>query len=167
MQSTQQAAVWHRPMVHVAELARLSPDPSSQNAATLFDQDLHPVAEAVNEFPFGVAYSEARWERPTKYAYIEHAERGSIYAAARAGVATEGLTMVCLWAACPDCARAIIQAGISRLVTMRPTEQGAHAGWDDGIAVAMGMLAEARVQVEYLDGPLGVTVRRNGRDILC
>lgn len=159
---------WTEQLTNVARFALLSPDPSSQNAGALSNgTDLLVLTLDVNRFPQNVHYSPERWERPTKYQYIEHAERNAIYSAARYGIATRGLTLVCLWAACPDCARAIIQAGLERLVTLQPNEDGKHAGWDDGIKVAMGMLAEAGVKVEYIDGPLGVTVRRNGKDFSC
>lgn len=150
--------------------AHFSPDPSSQNAAVLVPEGAWEpsiLTASVNEFPQRVRYSDERWERPIKYSYIEHAERNAIYFAARYGVKTRWSTMICLWAACPDCARAIIQADILRLVTLRPTEDGAHSGWDDGIKLAMDMLHESGVKVEYIDGPLGVTVRRNGKDFLC
>ena len=41
-----------------------------------------------------------------------HAERNAIYAAAREGIRLEGSTIFTPGLPCPDCARAIIQAGI-------------------------------------------------------
>ena len=55
---------------------------------------------------------EERQERPEKYYWFEHAERNSIYNAARIGVSTKGskMYMTC-GVPCADCARAIINAG--------------------------------------------------------
>lgn len=93
-------------------------DPSTQNGCVLVRPDIQEVVSyGANHFPEGVESSDARWERPLKYAYVEHAERNAIYSAARRGIKTKGLHMYCYWAACADCARAIIQAGITRLVT--------------------------------------------------
>ena len=39
-----------------------------------------------NTFPKGVKSSKERLERPLKYFYIEHAERGAVYEAAKLGV---------------------------------------------------------------------------------
>lgn len=159
--------MWHEEMVFVAERSRLSYDPSSKNAACLaLDGSLLSVTLAVNSIPTRVHNRPDRWDRPQKYKYVEHAERGCIYHAAALGIPTKGCTMVALWAACSDCARAIICAEIKELVTMRPSEEGAHPGWDDDIKIAMEMLSEAKVNVVYLDDILGVSVRRNGHEIM-
>ncbi len=136
--------------------ATFSPDQSSQIAAILVSEVGSPIwcTLSVNEFPTGVGYSDERWERPGKYSWIEHGERNAIYAAARAGIQTEGLTMVAAWAACADCARAIIQSGISKLVTHIP-EGADHDRWVASIAVAMTMLSEAGVEVVNVTGQLG------------
>src|ERR1039457_5514978 len=54
--------------------------------------------------------------RPTKYLWIEHAERNAICNAARAGTATEGCTIYVEIMPCMDCARAVVQAGITQVV---------------------------------------------------
>jgi dCMP deaminase len=146
-----------------------SPDPSTQNAAILCDHvrgHLIPLEHtlAVNDFPRGVHHHPERWERPNKYAFVEHAERASIYMAARGGVHTTGLIMVCPWAACADCARAIIAAGIRRLITHRQAHDRSPQRWTDSIDVAHLMLAEAGVTIDWHDGQLGDTppVRHSG-----
>lgn len=152
--------------------AAASPDPSTQNGAALVAT--HParpgggivIADtwSVNRFPDGVAYLPERWERPLKYAIIEHAERNSIFAAARSGISTDGLVMVCPWAACADCARAIIQAGITSLVTHRQAHDRSPQSWRDSIAVAFEMLDEAGVSVQMIDAVLDApTVRHTGQ----
>lgn len=148
-------------------LARESPDPSTQNAAFLATPDgtLLRTTAAVNEFPLGVEYTAERWERPLKYQLIEHAERNALFAAARHGIATRGLVLVCPWAACSDCARAIIQCGVAELITLRPVKGDTHERWDASVAVAMRMLDEAGVRVRYFDSPIGEglpKIRRNG-----
>lgn len=130
-----------------------SPDPSTQNAAVLVNpwRGVAVKTLSVNRFPDGVQENPDRWERPTKYAYVEHAERNAIYAAARHGIATEKMLLVAVWAACTDCARAIIQAGISTLVRYHATS---HAHWHESTKIADEMLAEAGVGVITLDFPL-------------
>ena len=145
------------------QLAYASIDPSTQNAAFLAHTNGQPVfgTTAWNRFPNGILHHADRWERPVKYSYVEHAERGCIYEAAKHGIPTKGATMVCPWAACPDCARGIICSGISRLVRHQ-VEDSAH--WADAIAVADQMLAEAGVEVITIYGSLhtDLQVRRNG-----
>jgi dCMP deaminase len=64
---------------------------------------------------------ESRLERPEKYYWFEHAERNLIFNAARIGVPLEGCTLI-VWPLypCMDCARAIVQSGIVRVVTQGP-----------------------------------------------
>jgi deoxycytidylate deaminase len=51
-----------------------------------------------------------------RYHLIEHAERAAIFIALLDGQSIEGATMYCTRYPCSDCARAIVWAGISRLV---------------------------------------------------
>ena len=140
-----------------------SPDPSTQNGAVVVDRWGKIVAGGVNDFPPGVAQTAERWERPAKYAYVEHAERSALF---NAGGAARGSTLVCCWAACPDCARAIILHGCQRLVTHAESrELRGGSSWDEGIAVADQMLAEAGVELVLWRGRLGIEglqVRRGG-----
>jgi dCMP deaminase len=155
-----------RPLLRLAATAALSsPDPTTQNGALLVSGTTAlPTTFSCNDFPTGVDYSLARWSRPLKYDFVEHAERNAIYAAARQGISTLGLTLVCYRAACADCARAIIQAGIARLVTVTPDQKITNPRWTSSILSASSMLQEAGIEVIYLDGPLGEVspIRRNG-----
>ena len=54
--------------------------------------------------------------RPEKYNWIEHAERNAIYSAAKTGIALENATIYVELMPCVECARTIIQAGISEVV---------------------------------------------------
>jgi dCMP deaminase len=77
-----------------------------------------------NGFPRGVNDEvEARFERPLKYMWTEHAERNAIYNSSRMGLSLEGCTMYLNGDhgfPCTDCARAIIQCGIKFLVGLAP-----------------------------------------------
>ncbi len=149
-----------------------SPDPSTQNGALLVDFRDNSlgrvVCSGVNEFPHGVTMTYERGAPENKLTYTEHAERNAIYSAAREGIKTAGLTMFCSWAACAECARAIILAGIAELVTHR-LPGVPHSRWDASIAAGMEMLNESGVQVRWIDGKLDPTnghkVRRNGVEV--
>ena len=145
--------------------AQYSPDPSTQVAAMVLDRDGAILSLAKNEFPLGVLYLPERWERPGKYKYIEHAERNSLYECAQLGFATGGATMVAPWAACADCARAIIQCGLARLVRHKQAGDRSPAFWAEEIAYADTMLAEAGVEVIDVDADLssGVELLHSGQ----
>lgn len=138
-------------------VSRDSPDPSTQNGALLWNPKGELIGVDYNRFPEGVEYTAERWERPLKYEVIEHAERNAIFWAAAAGRKTLNSTLVVPWAACSDCARAIIQAGVKRLV--RHKAATAHSNeiaapgkdWSGSITTADTMLYEAGVEVIDLD----------------
>ena len=136
--------------------AKSSPDPSTQNAALLVNDAGSIIAKAVNEFPYGVKYTPERWERPLKYKIIEHAERNVLFQLAKTGLETNGLIMVCPWAACSDCARAIIQCGVKQLITHKQAHDRSPDFWRQEIEVAFIMLQEANVNVVMYDGLVGV-----------
>lgn len=136
--------------------AKLSPDPSTQNAALLVNDAGLVFAKAVNEFPCGVHYTPERWQKPLKYKIIEHAERNVLFQLAKTGPRTDGLIMVCPWAACSDCARAIIQCGIKQLITHKQAHDRSPDFWRQEIEIAFMMLQEAGVEVVMYDGVIGV-----------
>lgn len=141
-------------------LATLSPDPSSQNAAVLHGGDDDQVISGINAPPRGLDMSTTDWRRPNKYGLVEHAERQVLYAAAAAGRPTLGATMVVCWAACADCARGIVQAGVTRLV-----RHARHDGaWKDSVRIGDRILRAGGVDVVDIDGPVpgAPTVRFNG-----
>jgi deoxycytidylate deaminase len=158
--------------------AEESTDPSTQNGAVLIEKkpdedqnhevDEHgsvhytqihiPIIKSIystNHFPKGVQESEERWTRPLKYKFVEHAERNVIYLAAKQGFKTEGATMVVAWAACADCARAVIQAGIAELITHHDPYANERFGqpvsdtWKESITVAIDMMKEAGVKIRW------------------
>ena len=132
-------------MLEALVYASNSPDPSTQNAALLYGKDDQLLVSAVNAFPNGVVMSDERWTRPSKYFYVEHAERNAIYQAAKLGIPTRGTTMVAVWAACHDCARAIIQAGITTVVRYEVPDNPRH--WQESNEVGELLLLEAGVKV--------------------
>jgi dCMP deaminase len=138
--------------------ATKSPDPSTQNGALLL-RDTGIWEADCNRFPDGVEYTPERWERPIKYEFIEHAERNVIFKAAKEGIKTDGLIMVCCWSACTDCARAIIQAGIKTLVRHKQASDKAvervNDVFKDEYAIADMMFKEAGVEVIDYNGFIG------------
>lgn len=145
------------------QAAAKSPDPSTQNGALLVDDAGGIIAYECNRFPNGVHDHEDRWIRPRKYAFIEHAERNVIYDAARRGFQTATLIMYCCWFACADCARAIIQAGISEVVGHDYELHHTAPHWKETIQIADMMLTEAGVKFRRVPDKIGgVKIRFNG-----
>lgn len=131
--------------------ASLSKDGSTRVGCVIVGQDRNVLSTGFNGMPMGVDDNRPeRHERPLKYKFFEHAERNAIYLAARAGTALKGSTAyIHPWPPCPDCARAIIQAGIGEVVvptTVVPTR------WLEDMRVAQEVLREAGVNLRSLEG---------------
>jgi dCMP deaminase len=134
----------------VLKEATQSPDQSTQNAAGLIiDNELKIIDH--NRLPKGVAINRERTARPLKYQFIEHAERNAIYQAVREGQRLEGATMVAVWAACPDCARAIASAGICHLIRFPSPSKTTASHWQEMLTNGDILMSEAGVNIEELD----------------
>lgn len=139
--------------------AKFSTDPSVQNGAYIVEHTLagdNVLGRGANHFPAGVKETEDRWSRENseKYNWVEHAERNAIYDAARRTGGTEGAIMYVPWYACCDCARAIIQSGIARVVGHQMTMDLTPDRWKVNIEKAFVMLEEAGVDCVYMKGKL-------------
>lgn len=141
-----------------------SDDQHTQNGAVLARPEAI-VITAANAIPVGVDRRRQRLERPEKYTFIEHAERAVIYKAAASGFPVGGSTLYCLWFACPDCARAIIQAGVYEVVGHVKPRAETPSRWLQAVNDGEQMLREAGVGMRWLADPLGVTIKFDGREL--
>ena len=132
-----------------------SQDPSTQNAALLTDENSGIIALECNNIPHRVNHNEERWERPVKYHYVEHAERNALYKAAKMGMSTFDLTMYCPWYSCSDCARAIIQCGIKRMIGHKEYFDLMPDRWRESCDIGIKMLQEAGVECLVWSGEVG------------
>lgn len=128
--------------MRVAEqVSKQSPDPSRKTGVVLVLANGGEV-RSFNQFPHNV---KPRLERPEKYSYIEHAERHAIYWCAYMGYKTAHSVMYLTWFPCADCARAIVGAGVRRLVCMEPNWDEKQYKFDEALVI----LTEGEVDVEY------------------
>ena len=97
-----------------------SPNRIRQVGAAILTCDGSEPISACNTFPGGVADLDWRHEGDGRFVWMEHAERNAIFAAARHGRALAGATIASTFFPCIDCARAIVQSGIARLVSPEP-----------------------------------------------
>jgi dCMP deaminase len=84
-----------------------------------------------------------RHERPIKYMWMEHAERNAIF---NSHCSLAGATIHSTLYPCADCARAIIQTGITRVVAPEPE----LARWDSSHKIATVMFSEAGIKVNHV-----------------
>jgi dCMP deaminase len=134
-------------------IAERSHDPHTKTSCLVVGPDGEIRSSGYNGFPRGCADDDhlERLERPEKYFWIEHAERNAIYNAARVGIPLKGCTMYLSWLPCMDCARAIIQAGIVRLVCDKITTDSRinDPKWAADFQRVRTLLSECRVAVDF------------------
>lgn len=143
-------------------LAQKSEDPSTQLGAILFrendDSSLESkrmgdyVVRAVNHLPKGT--DRKVWQdRDAKYKHVIHAECAVINLAKSLDYTTDGATMVCPWACCLDCAKAIVGAGVSVLVVDDEAMKRTPDRWAQTIIDAHEYLQRKGVDVISLPTP--------------
>lgn len=99
-----------------AHLASRKSKDETQVGAALIGPDGEVRLTGYNGPPKGVRDLPERRQRPAKYMFASHAEANIIAFAARQGIRTDGCTVYVTHASCCDCMKAMIQAGVTRIV---------------------------------------------------
>ncbi len=141
---------WDEYFMAVALLAaERSKDPNTQVGACIVDTDNRIVSTGYNGFPYGCSDDEYPWSREgedaasTKYGYVVHAELNAILNARGRNVA--GTRIYVALFPCNECAKAIIQAGITEVVYL--SDKYANT---PGTLISKRMLRSAGVTLRQL-----------------
>ena len=134
---------WDEYFMGIAMLAaKRSKDPNTQVGACIVSPDNIIISTGYNGMPKGCSDDEYPWEREgadTKYPYVTHGEMNAILN--YRGGSLEGTKLYVSLFPCNECAKAIIQAGIKRVV------YGEQYRLEDGIR----LLEKAGIEVIYLN----------------
>ncbi len=135
-----------------------SRDDKTHVGSIIVDPDNVLVATGYNSLPRNIEIDKdsARLSREggEKYYWIEHAERNAIYNAARRGTVLKGCKIYVPWLPCADCARAIIQTGISEVIIHRNGQDfydlHTNGKWIDSHKRTTDMFLEAGVRLRFV-----------------
>jgi len=143
-------ADWNKRFFYLSEhISTWSKDRSTKVGAVIA-KDNRIITTGYNGFPQGSKDDlDYRHERPLKYKWTEHAERNAIFIAARKGDSTLGATMYLQWYPCVDCARAIIQSGIVRVVCTKPNFDDER--WGEDFKISDEMFKECNIEMVYIE----------------
>lgn len=156
--------------------ALYSLDPGTQVGAILI-VDLHPghttSAHGYNHFSKDlekvtkINCYDMWYDRNLKLRYVIHAEVAAIIDAARNGIPTKGATLYCTWGCCLGCAKIILDAGVSRLVTHHHKRMDQHLAWQREVEEARSYLSSQGVEVCVINEDLNANlwVRFNRQEI--
>jgi dCMP deaminase len=139
---------WDIRFIRIAhEVQSWSKDPSTKCGCVLV-RDRRIISTGYNGLPEHVSDSFERYrDREFKLAAIIHAEKNAIFNAAKNGALTEGATAYVTWPPCSQCAAALVQAGITKVVC--PNPKTGPDRWVTNFLLASDLLYEAGVQVLY------------------
>ena len=149
---------WDEYFMGLAHLSALrSKDPNTQVGAAIVDENYRVVSVGYNGFPKGCSDDEFPWEREggvldTKYAYVVHAELNAILNSPRS---VSGCTLYVSLFPCNECAKAIIQSGIRRVVY----ESDKYSDTETTQA-SKAMLEAAGVELERISNTIRLTVEK-------
>ena len=119
---------WDEYFMGVALLAaQRSKDPSTQVGACIVDSSKRILSTGYNGFPKGCSDDDFPWNRDealgeTKYPFVVHAELNAILNAS--GKSLAGATLYVALFPCNECAKAIIQSGISEVIYLSDKYNG-------------------------------------------
>ena len=139
---------WDKRYLKLAkEVASWSKDPSRQIGALIIGKKGQIISQGYNGLPRGIKDTEERLnDRTTKYRYVVHAEKNAIYNAIHNNSdIRNSILYVTGLPVCHECAKAVIQVGISRVVMdVLPTEN-----WKDSGELAIEMFEEAGIPYKF------------------
>jgi dCMP deaminase len=97
-------------------ISKLSKDPKRQVGSLIVDQNLFPVSWGYNGTFSGSSNEPNTLTQEEKLEQIIHSELNAILNAARRGIPVVDCILFCTLFPCPECAKAIIQSGISTVI---------------------------------------------------
>ena len=105
---------WDRYFINIAEtVSTRSHDGETQVGVVIVDENKRILATGYNGFPPGLDDSHLPNLRPDKYPFMVHAE---INAIASSRTDLRGSSLYCTYSPCRDCTKAIITAGVQKVV---------------------------------------------------
>lgn len=108
---------WDEYFVNMLDVVSLKSKDTTKTSSIIVGPAYEIRSTGYNGAPRGFNDNDKiKFEKPEKYFWVEHAERNAIYNAARVGTSTDNCTLYASHFPCIDCARAIVQAGITKVV---------------------------------------------------
>lgn len=141
-----------------------SKDPSTKIGAVLVRGDT-VISTGWNGFPRKVVDLEELYiNKAEKYPRIVHSEMNTLLLAARNGISTDGATLFVNCHPCSDCCKALIQAGVKKIITHKQwpiCNMAAH--WDKSFEISNQMIKESGIVIEEFDKELGLETLISGK----
>lgn len=142
---------WDKRYLDLAkEISSWSKDPSTKVGAVAIGNKGHVLSQGYNGFPRGIEDNEEiLLNREAKYKLMVHAEQNCIYNATYNGISLKNSSLyVYGLQICNECAKAIIQVGISRVVMDKQQQEDR---WKESMESAQKLFKESGVIIDILE----------------
>ena len=158
MDKRENTLTWDEYFMGLAHLSALrSKDPNTQVGAAIVDENHRVVSVGYNGFPKGCSDDVFPWSREggvlsSKYAFVVHAELNAILNSPRS---VSGCTIYVSLFPCNECAKAIIQSDIKKIVY--ESDKYAHT---ETTQASKKMLEAAGVELVQLENTIKLSVEK-------
>ncbi len=137
--------------------ASKSKDPSTQVGAVIV-RDKVSIMRGYNGPLRGVDDTNPKlFEKPYKTFAMEHAERNAIYNCASEGISCKDCTMYITWSPCHECAKAIIQSGIKKIVIHADAPIHSNPITKQNQDIGLEFLNDCGIKIQYWSGNLQIS----------
>jgi len=135
------------------EISNWSKDPSRKIGAVAIDENRRILSTGYNGFPAGIDDSFERLnDRDKKYKYVIHAEKNCIYNACLNGISLKD-SLLYVWGlpVCSECAKGVIQVGVSKVFYGYSIKDYDDSMWLDSFQVTKSMFDEVGIEVHRIN----------------
>lgn len=137
---------WDQVFLDMADAIAQRSDDVHKQLGCIVVKNKKVLAVGCNGLPRGTVPSPQTLNKPAKYSVMEHAERNAIY---NSNADLTGATLYVQMFPCNDCARAIIQKGISEVVV--GGIKSTNPMWIKKTEEAIAMFEDAGVKWRYYE----------------
>jgi len=160
---------WAEYFIRMAYLVSHKSKDLSSKIGSVLTRDNMVLSCGFNGIPKGCNdNAEYRNERPEKYYFYEHSERNCLYFAARNGINTNNSVLYTLAVPCSDCARGLIQAGVSKVYyhyQHNANFEFENPKWAESVKRSLEMFDESGVKCIGHNQWFGFSTLINGKNI--
>ena len=141
---------WDEYFKQIVQVASTRSSCNRLHVGCILVKDNRIISQGYNGFPRGVKDDDRYNDKDVKYRYVVHAEMNCIYNATFHGVSLNGATLyVYGLPMCNECAKAIVQVGITRVVS--PYNGAATPEkWKVSCAHTQNLLKEVGIPYQFI-----------------
>ena len=133
---------------YAAEL--FSKDPRTKVGAICVSPDtLHIKSIGYNGFPRKLSENKDKWLKDKKYPYVVHAEENMICNASLNGISLQNSILICTMFPCSQCAKLLIQSGITTIISRKPNMKSPT--WGESFRISLEMFNELDIDIVLLE----------------